>query len=51
MLSIPVQALAEGQRLMIEIRPGVYKERVIVPQDRPRTTFLARVKNENQELA
>jgi len=29
-----------GQRLTIEIRPGIYKERVIVPQDRPRTTFL-----------
>ncbi len=29
-----------GQRLVIEIRPGIYKERVIVPQDRPRTTFL-----------
>ena len=32
--------VAAGQRLMIQIRPGVYKERVIVPQDRPRTTFL-----------
>jgi pectinesterase len=29
-----------GQRLMVEIRPGTYKERVIVPQDRPGTTFL-----------
>ena len=30
----------EGQRLNIEIRPGTYKERLVVPQDRPRTTFL-----------
>ncbi|HVW08651.1 MAG TPA: pectinesterase family protein [Bryobacteraceae bacterium] len=29
-----------GQRLNIEIRPGIYKERLVVPQDRPRTTFL-----------
>jgi len=28
------------QRLIIEIHPGAYKERLIVPQDRPRTTFL-----------
>jgi len=27
-------------RLVIEIRPGVYHERVVVPQDRPRVTFL-----------
>jgi len=30
----------DGQRLNIEIRPGIYKERLVVPQDRPRTTFL-----------
>jgi len=30
----------DGQRLIVEIRPGTYHERVIVPQDRPRTTFL-----------
>jgi pectinesterase len=30
----------EGQRLNIEIRPGTYKERLVVPQDRPGTTFL-----------
>jgi pectinesterase len=30
------------QRLNIEIRPGTYKERLVVPQDRPRTTFLGR---------
>jgi pectinesterase len=30
----------DGQRLNIEIRPGIYKERLAVPQDRPRTTFL-----------
>ncbi len=29
-----------GQRLNIEIRPGIYKERLVVPQDRARTTFL-----------
>jgi pectinesterase len=28
------------QRLIIEIRPGTYHERVTVPQDRPRVTFL-----------
>ncbi len=28
------------QRLIIEIRPGIYKERVIIPQSRPRVTFL-----------
>lgn len=28
------------KRLVIEIRPGTYHERVIVPQDRPRVTFL-----------
>jgi len=27
-------------RLVIEIRPGTYHERVMVPQDRPRVTFL-----------
>jgi pectinesterase len=27
-------------RLVIEIRPGIYHERVMVPQDRPRVTFL-----------
>ncbi len=27
-------------RLIIEIRPGTYHERVVVPQDRPRVTFL-----------
>jgi pectinesterase len=31
--------VAEGQRLIIHIRPGTYRERVIVPRDRPRTTF------------
>jgi len=31
-----------AQRLTIEIRPGAYKERLFVPQDRPRTTFLGR---------
>ncbi len=29
-------------RLIIEIRPGMYHERVKVPQDRPRVTFLGR---------
>ena len=29
-----------NKRLVIEIRPGTYKERVTVPQDRPRVTFL-----------
>lgn len=28
------------KRLVIEIRPGTYKERVTVPADRPRVTFL-----------
>jgi pectinesterase len=28
------------QRLIIEIRPGTYHERLVLPQDRPRTTFL-----------
>jgi len=32
--------VAPGQRLIIEIRPGVYHERLVLPQDRPRTTFL-----------
>jgi len=27
-------------RLLIEIRPGVYRERVRIPEDRPRVTFL-----------
>ena len=31
---------APGQRLIIEIRPGIYRERVTVPQDRPKVTFL-----------
>lgn len=30
----------EGQRLNIEIRPGTYRERLVVPQDRPRTSFI-----------
>ncbi|HZL57296.1 MAG TPA: pectinesterase family protein, partial [Bryobacteraceae bacterium] len=34
--------IAEAQRLIIEIRPGTYRERLVVPQDRPRTTFLGR---------
>jgi pectinesterase len=34
--------VAAGQRLMIEIRPGIYHERLVVPQDRPRTTFVGR---------
>lgn len=29
-----------GQRIVIEIRPGIYRERVTVPQDRPLVTFL-----------
>jgi len=29
-----------GARLIVEIRPGIYQERVTVPQDRPRVTFL-----------
>jgi Pectinesterase len=28
------------KRLVIEIRPGIYHERVTVPQDKPRVTFL-----------
>ena len=32
--------LQPKQRLIIEIRPGTYRERVKVPQDRPRVTFL-----------
>src|SRR5579875_2118034 len=28
------------KRLVIEIRPGTYHERVTVPQDKPRVTFL-----------
>lgn len=31
---------AAGQRIIIEIKPGVYRERVTVPQDRPLVTFL-----------
>jgi pectinesterase len=31
--------LAGRERLIIEIRPGTYNERVKVPQDRPRVTF------------
>ncbi len=27
-------------RLIVEIRPGTYHERVMVPRDRPRVTFL-----------
>ncbi|MGH9582508.1 MAG: pectinesterase family protein [Bryobacteraceae bacterium] len=27
------------KRLVIEIRPGIYRERVVIPQDRPRVTF------------
>lgn len=27
-------------RLVIEIRPGIYRERITVPQDKPRVTFL-----------
>jgi pectinesterase len=34
--------VSAGQRLVIEIRPGIYKERLVLPQDRPRTTFLGR---------
>jgi len=32
----------ENQRLIIEIRPGAYQERLVVPQERQRTTFLGR---------
>jgi pectinesterase len=28
-----------SQRLVIDIRPGTYRERVVVPQERPRTTL------------
>jgi len=31
--------LRPKQRLVIEIRPGTYHERVMIPQDRPRVTF------------
>lgn len=31
--------LRPEQRLIIEIRPGTYHERVTIPQDRPRVTF------------
>jgi pectin methylesterase-like acyl-CoA thioesterase len=34
-------APAEGNgRLVIAIRPGVYRERIVIPQDRPRVTLL-----------
>jgi pectin methylesterase-like acyl-CoA thioesterase len=34
-------APAEGAgRLIIAIRPGIYRERVVIPQDRPRVTLL-----------
>lgn len=29
-----------GQRLLIEIRPGTYAQRLVVPQERARTTFV-----------
>jgi pectinesterase len=32
--------LGPTQRLIVEIRPGTYRERVRVPPDRPRVTFL-----------
>lgn len=32
----------QNQRLIVEIRPGTYKERLVVPQERQRTTFLGR---------
>jgi pectinesterase len=32
--------LRPKQRLVIEIRPGTYHERVMIPQDRPRVTLL-----------
>ena len=32
----------ENQRLVIEIRPGAYEERLVVPQERQRTTLLGR---------
>jgi len=35
-------APADRGRLIIEIRPGTYKERVIVPPDLPRVTFLGK---------
>jgi pectinesterase len=31
--------VAAGQRLIIHLRPGVYRERVIVPRDRPRVSL------------
>jgi pectinesterase len=34
--------LGPTERLIIEIRPGVYRERVRVPPDRPRVTFLGK---------
>ena len=35
-------APAGRDRLIVEIRPGTYKERVIVPPDMPRVTFLGK---------
>ncbi|MGH8324890.1 MAG: pectinesterase family protein, partial [Steroidobacteraceae bacterium] len=35
-------AVSGSERLTIEIRPGTYHERVSVPQDRPRVTFLGK---------
>jgi pectinesterase len=35
-------AYSSSQRLVIELRPGRYHERVKVPQDRPRVTFLGK---------
>jgi pectinesterase len=32
-------AIGEGQRLVIQIPPGTYRERVVIPPDRPRVTF------------
>jgi pectinesterase len=33
---------SDSQRLIIEIHPGVYRERVSIPQDRPRVTLLGK---------
>src|SRR5208283_5170459 len=35
-------AIGANGRLYIEIRPGTYHERVVVPQDMPRVTFAGR---------
>jgi len=35
-------AVSGTQRLIVEIAPGTYRERVVVPQDRARTTFLGK---------